>query len=170
MWHWKHTKLKLVDGGSFPHMRIQTLPPYKSNALRFEIEIRNDDNKDETVTRTGRDVVNAVLKLLSWIARVGVPVQTSGRPSAIEAAKGGLLIIADTEEEKVWAEVGCLVCLCVLVRARARARIVVSEPEAALLSSWGGTIVPCLAPCVTRSLHGPPLPHTHTPTHNNARS
>ena len=103
----------------------------------------NDNYDYETVTRTGRDVVNATLKLLSWIARVGVPVQTSGRPSAIEEAKGGLLIINDPQ--KMWDhKVGCLAC--VYARARVRARIVGSESESALLStSWGVTIVACLA-------------------------
>ena len=86
-------------------------PPPKSNDLRFQIEITNADNYGETVTRTGRDVVNAVLKLLSWFARVGVPVQTSGRPSVVESAKGGLIIIGD--HEKMWNhKVGWCVCVC----------------------------------------------------------
>ena len=98
-------------------------PPPKSNDLRFQIRILNANNYYyETVTRTGRDVVNAVLKLLSWIARVGVPVQTSGRPSSVESAKGGLIIIGDPEE--LWGhKVVCLVCV------RVHARIVVSESE-----------------------------------------
>ena len=84
--------------------------------------IVNDNNTRETVTRTGRDVVDATLKVLSWFARVGVPVQTSGRPSAIEPAKGGLAIIGDPE--RMWDhEVGCLVCVCVCVRARVRASL-----------------------------------------------
>ena len=96
--------------------------PPKSNDLRFQIQILNANFEDEEVTLTGRDVVNAVLKLLSWIARVGVPVQTSGRPSSVESAKGGLIIIGDPE--KMWDhKVGCLVCVCVY------ARIVVSESE-----------------------------------------
>ena len=102
-------------------MRSQPPPP-KSNDLRFQIRIVNANNSFVTVTRTGRDVVNAVLKLLSWFARVGVPVQTSGRPSSVESAKGGLIIIGDHEE--MWDhKVGCLVCVCVY------ARIVVSESE-----------------------------------------
>ena len=80
----------------------------------------NANNEDEEVTLTGRDVVNAVLKLLSWIARVGVPVQTSGRPSSVESAKGGLIIIGDPEI--MWDhKVGCLVCVYT--------RIVVSESD-----------------------------------------
>ena len=97
-------------------MRIQPPPHNKSNDLRFQIKIVNDDFEFETVTRTGRDVVNATLKLLSWLARVGVAVQTSGRPSVIEVAKGGLVIICDPQ--KMWDhKVGCLVCVCVSARA-----------------------------------------------------
>ena len=104
-------------------MRLQPPhPPTKSNDLRFQIKIVNDNNQFQTVTRTGRDVVNATLKLLSWLERVGVAVQTSGRPSVIEVAKGGLLIICDPQ--KMWDhEVGCLVCVGVHVCARARASL-----------------------------------------------
>ena len=131
-------------------------PPQKPNDLRFQIRILNDKNKYEIVTRTGRDVVDATLRVLSWFARVGVPVQTSGRPSAIEPAKGGLFIIGDPE--RLWDhEVGCLVCVC--VRTRACARIVVPQSVSALMSSWGVTeIVAWTLLCL--------LAHYTTP-HNN---
>ena len=140
----ENTTLKLKDCSSYPRMRIQ--PPQIPNDLRFQIEI-----KYETVTRTGRDVVNATLEVLSWFARVGVPVQTSGRPSAIEPAKGGLAIIGDPE--RMWDhEVGCLVCVCVRARVYAHrcAKIRIRAHE-----FWGVTVVAWSPTVFTRSLHDP---------------
>ena len=46
----------------------------------------------------GRDVINAVLNVVSWVARCGVSVHTPGRPSRVEAAKGALLVVCDAEK------------------------------------------------------------------------
>ena len=73
----------------------------KMNTLsRFKVDIVNGNNTYDNVTRTGRDVVDAVFKLMSWVGRVGVPVHTSGRPSVVETAKGALIIICDPQ--RMW--------------------------------------------------------------------
>ena len=81
---------------------VTKVPVYKEARLpvvlqnEFKIEIWTDRRK--TVACTGRDVINATLNLMSWVARGGVSVHVEGRPSQIEAAKGALLIIGDPEQ------------------------------------------------------------------------
>ena len=83
--------------GSAVQYTDSRLPP----CFDVEIELEVVENGYwVTKTYTGRDVLNATAKLMSWLARVGVPVHVAGRESYFEAAKGALLIVADGEH--VW--------------------------------------------------------------------
>ena len=97
---------KAVEEVAHPHYafdEVTKVPVYKEArlpvVLQNEFKIRMAiDGYYKTVTCTGRDVINATLNLMSWVARGGVSVHVEGRPSQIEAAKGALLIIGDPEE------------------------------------------------------------------------
>ena len=88
--HYAFNKVTMV-----PEYTEAKLPVALQNEFEIEMEV---DGYDQTVTRTGRDVINATLNLMSWVARGGVSVHVEGRPSQIEAAKGALLIIGDPEQ------------------------------------------------------------------------
>ena len=48
---------------------------------------------------TGRDIVNATLALMSWVARTGVAAR-AGRPSSVEAAKALVVLVDYTQVDK----------------------------------------------------------------------
>ena len=50
------------------------------------------------MTKTGRDVINETLRVLTWFARTGVAVHIKGRPSKVEPSKGMLVIIGDADK------------------------------------------------------------------------
>ena len=78
-----------------PEYIEEKLPVVLDNT--FEINM-NIGGYRKDVNRTGRDVINAVLALLSWVARFGIATHTAGRPSRVEPAKGAFIIIGDPKK------------------------------------------------------------------------